>query len=43
MNDDAFDFEKLSFTLDGWEEYTAWQSEDKRTLKKINRQEPLDL
>ena len=30
------DMEKLSFTLDGWDEYTAWQTEDKRTLKKIN-------
>ncbi len=30
------DTEKLSFTLDGWDEYTAWQTEDKRTLKKIN-------
>ena len=28
--------DNLSFTLDGWEEYTAWQTEDKRTLKKIN-------
>ena len=26
----------LSFTLAGWEEYTAWQSEDKRVLRKIN-------
>ncbi len=30
------DIEKLSFTLDGWNEYTAWQIEDKRTLRKIN-------
>ena len=30
------DIDNLSFTLDGWEEYTAWQAEDKRTLKKIN-------
>ncbi len=30
------DIEKVSFTLDGWDEYTAWQREDKRTLKKIN-------
>ena len=30
------DLDKLSFTLDGWDEYTAWQTEDKRTLKKIN-------
>jgi toxin YoeB len=27
----------VSFTLDGWEEYTVWQTEDKRTLKKINQ------
>ena len=31
------DMDKLSFTLDGWDEYTAWQTEDKRTLKKINQ------
>ena len=29
--------DNLSFTLDGWEEYLAWQTEDKRTLKKINQ------
>jgi toxin YoeB len=29
--------ENVSFTLDGWEEYTAWQTEDKRTIKKINK------
>ena len=29
--------DNLSFTLDGWEEYTAWQTQDKRTLKKINQ------
>jgi toxin YoeB len=29
--------ENVSFTLDGWEEYTAWQTEDKRTIKKINQ------
>ncbi|MDR1330187.1 MAG: Txe/YoeB family addiction module toxin [Oscillospiraceae bacterium] len=28
--------DKVGFTLDGWEEYTAWQTEDKRALKKIN-------
>jgi toxin YoeB len=28
--------DNISFTLDGWEEYTAWQNEDKRTIKKIN-------
>ena len=26
----------VSFTLDGQDEYTAWQTEDKRTIKKIN-------
>jgi toxin YoeB len=30
------DIEKLSFTLNAWKEYTALQSEDKRTLRKIN-------
>ena len=29
--------DNVSFTLDGLEEYIAWQSEDKRTLKKINQ------
>lgn len=29
--------DNLSFTLDGWDEYTTWQTEDKRTLKKINQ------
>jgi toxin YoeB len=29
--------ENVSFTLDGWEEYTAWQTEDRRTIKKINK------
>ncbi|MCL2813696.1 MAG: Txe/YoeB family addiction module toxin [Oscillospiraceae bacterium] len=27
----------IDFSLDGWNEYTAWQTEDKKTLKKINR------
>jgi len=27
----------LNFTMDGWDEYTAWQNEDKKTLKKINK------
>ena len=31
------DIDKVSFTLDGWDEYTAWQAEDKRTLKRINQ------
>lgn len=29
--------DNVSFTLDGLEEYIAWQTEDKRTLKKINQ------
>ena len=29
--------DNLGFTLRGWNEYTEWQSEDKRTLKKINQ------
>ena len=29
--------ENLSFTLDGWDEYTAWQTQDRRVLKKINQ------
>ncbi len=29
--------DNLGFTLRGWDEYTQWQSEDKRTLKKINQ------
>lgn len=29
--------DKVSFTLDGWQEYTQWQTEDKRTIKKINQ------
>ncbi len=27
----------MSFLDDGWEEYLYWQSQDKKTLKKINR------
>ena len=26
----------LSFAEDAWAEYIAWQSQDKKTLKKIN-------
>lgn len=26
----------LSFTPDAWEEYLYWQTQDKKTLKKIN-------
>lgn len=29
--------EKVSFTTNGLEDYIYWQSEDKRTLKKINQ------
>ncbi|MCL2019009.1 MAG: Txe/YoeB family addiction module toxin [Oscillospiraceae bacterium] len=29
--------DKISFTLNCLEEYISWQSEDKRTLKKINQ------
>ena len=27
---------KITFTENGWEDYLYWQSEDKKTLKKIN-------
>jgi len=27
----------IVFTPDGFEDYTYWQTEDKRTLKKINK------
>ena len=27
---------KITFAKDAWEEYLYWQSEDKKTLKKIN-------
>jgi len=30
------DIDKLVFTIKGWADYTFWQAEDKRTLKKIN-------
>ena len=26
----------LTFTEDGWEDYLYWQTQDKKTLKKIN-------
>ena len=29
--------DNVSFTLDGWVEYTAWQTQDKRTIKRINQ------
>ena len=28
---------KLTFAEDAWEEYLYWQSQDKKTLKKINQ------
>lgn len=28
---------KLSFTEDAWNDYLFWQTQDKKTLKKINR------
>ena len=27
----------LSFTDDGWKEYSEWEDEDKKTLKKIKK------
>lgn len=27
----------IDFVADAWEEYVSWQSEDKKTLKKINK------
>ena len=27
---------RIIFSKNAWEDYTAWQSEDKKTLKKIN-------
>ena len=27
---------KLTFTLRAWDEYVTWQTEDKKTLRKIN-------
>ena len=27
----------MIFTDDGWEDYLYWQTQDKKTLKKINR------
>lgn len=27
---------KITFSKNAWEDYTSWQSEDKRLLKKIN-------
>jgi len=28
---------KLSWHVKAWDEYVAWQTEDKKTLKKINK------
>ncbi|WP_435080554.1 Txe/YoeB family addiction module toxin [Clavibacter michiganensis] len=27
---------QLAFDADGWEDYTYWQSQDRKTLKRIN-------
>jgi toxin YoeB len=27
---------KCTFSMDAWEDYTHWQSEDRRVLKRIN-------
>lgn len=27
---------EVAFTATAWEQYTAWQTEDKKTLKRIN-------
>ena len=27
---------KITFTTDAWEDYIYWQSQDKKTLKRIN-------
>ncbi|GAQ25353.1 Txe/YoeB family addiction module toxin [Tepidanaerobacter syntrophicus] len=27
----------ITFTADAWEDYLYWQSQDKKTLKRINR------
>ena len=27
---------KITFSQNSWEDYTSWQSEDKKVLKKIN-------
>lgn len=29
--------QKIAFTPMAWEEYLSWQSEDKKTLKRINQ------
>lgn len=28
---------KISFSEEGWEDYLFWQSQDKKTLKRINQ------
>lgn len=27
---------KITFSINAWEDYTSWQSDDRRMLKKIN-------
>ena len=27
---------EIKFSLDAWEQYVAWQTQDKKTLKRIN-------
>jgi len=27
----------ISFTVEGWEDYLYWQTQDKKTIKKINQ------
>ena len=27
---------EIRFSLEAWEQYTAWQGEDKKTIKRIN-------
>ena len=29
--------DNVGFSLRGWDEYTVWQTKDKRTLKKIKQ------
>lgn len=29
--------DNVCFSLQGWDDYTYWQTEDKRTIKKINK------
>jgi len=34
--------ENISFTLEGLKDYIHWQTEDKKTLKKINHKDHYD-